>query len=64
MPPNWPDLVKYSSELATENDYNLAEEWLLVQPNLVPDHKRFQTSSADSRISDPFAIVTNPSTSI
>ena len=25
VPPNWPDLVKYSSELATDNDFDLAE---------------------------------------
>ena len=63
MPPNWPDLVEHSSELATKNDFDLAEEWSSVQPNSMPDHEIFQTSGAD-RISDPFAIVTDPATSI
>ena len=63
MPPNWPDLVEHSSELATKNDFDLAEEWFSVQPNLMPDHERFQTSGAD-RISDLFAIMTDSTTSI
>ena len=27
VPPNWSDLVKYSSELATTQDFSLAETW-------------------------------------
>ena len=29
MPPNWAHLVQHSSELATNQDYNLAESWLV-----------------------------------
>ena len=63
VPQNCLDLVEYYSELATENDFNLAEEWSSVQPNSMPDHERFQMSGAD-RISDPFATVTDPATII
>ena len=28
LPPNWEDLVKYSSEMATTKDVNLADTWL------------------------------------
>ena len=28
IPPNWLDLVKYCSELATTQDFSLAETWL------------------------------------
>ena len=28
LPPNWEDLVTYSSEMATTKDVNLADTWL------------------------------------
>ena len=60
---NFEEHSRAYSELATKNDFDFSEEWSSVQPNSMPDHKRFQTSGAD-RISDPFAIVTDPATSI
>ena len=34
VPPNWADLVEFSTELATNQDYNLAETWLEESTNL------------------------------
>ena len=51
MPPNWADLVKHSSELATNQDYNLAESWL-VDSNLPSD-----LPPADNPVSNLYGIV-------
>ena len=49
LPPNWEDLVKYSSEMATTTDVELADTWLNGQ----------SAEGATDQISDPFAIVTD-----
>ena len=49
LPPNWEDLIKYLSEMATSNDVNLAGTWLNGQ----------YAVDAMDQISDPFAIVTD-----
>ena len=53
VPPNWADLVSYSSEHASSQDYILAETWL--------NHSSSKTGSspADNPVVDPFAIVTH-----
>ena len=53
VPPNWADLVEYSSEHASSQDYNLAETWLNYS-NRSPN-----SSPADNPVVDPFAIVTH-----
>ena len=51
VPPNWDDLVKHSSELATNQDFNLAETWLAhdSQPDEMPTNP----------ITDPYEIVSD-----
>ena len=51
MPPNWADLVKHSSELATNQDYNLEESWL-VDSNSPSD-----LPPAENPVSNPYWIV-------
>ena len=53
VPPNWADLVEYSSEHANSQDYKLAETWLNYS-NRSPN-----SSPADNPVVDPFAIVTH-----
>ena len=48
LPPNWEDLVKYSSEMATTTDVDLADTWLNGQ----------STAGATDQLSDPFGILT------
>ena len=53
VPPHWEDLLRHSSEKATDEDFDLAQDWmdsterLPGQPN----------ESAGSRITDPYAVV-------
>jgi len=49
VPPNWSDLVKYSTERATPEDFDLAETWLSAQPDVTKDQP----------LSDPFGVVTD-----
>ena len=49
LPPNWEDLVKYSSEMATTKDVNLADTRLNIQ----------STEGATDQLSDPSEIVTD-----
>ena len=48
---NWADLVKRSSELATNQDYNLAESWL------VDSNSPSNLPPADNPVSNPYGIV-------
>jgi hypothetical protein len=50
LPPNWEELVKYSSERATAEDVELADTWLSSSS---------QNVDGKDRLSDPFAIVTD-----
>ena len=54
-PPHWKDLLKYSSEKATDEDFDLAQDWMsttdkMKDPVLMP--------AAGTRITDPFVVVT------
>ena len=49
LPPNWEDLVKYLSDMATTKDVNLAKTWL---------NSQYEVVSTD-QLSDPFTIVTD-----
>ena len=50
IPPNWKELVQYSSERATDEDVALADTWL---------NSSSQNVDAKDRLNDPFAIVTD-----
>ena len=53
VPSNWADIVSYSSELVSTQDYQLAVTWLnnsISNPNSNPE---------DNPVLDPFAIVTD-----
>jgi len=53
-PPHWHDLLKYSSEKATDEDFNLAKEWMNMVEKM-PDQVSMPT--ATGRIADPFVVV-------
>ena len=48
IPPNWENLVKHSSEMATDQDVYLEDSWLKGKSN----------EGASDQLSDPFAILT------
>ena len=49
IPPNWEDLVTYSTEKATTIDFEMAETWLAGAP----------VAAASDPLSDPYAIVSD-----
>jgi len=51
-PPHWEDLVKYSSEMATKEDYNIAETWLQSNQNN-------KVQPTDNPVVDPFDVVSD-----
>jgi len=53
VPPNWSDLVKHSSELATNQDYKLAETWLDQSNSL------YAFTPVDSPVVNSFTIVSD-----
>ncbi len=53
-PPHWKDLHKYSSKKATDEDFDLAQEWMST--NKMPDQVSMPT--AGGRITDLFFVVT------
>jgi hypothetical protein len=53
-PPHWHDLLKYSSEKATDEDFDLAEEWMNMVDKM-PD--QVSMPPAAGRITDPFVVV-------
>jgi len=53
-PPHWHDLLKYSSEKATDEDFDLAKEWMNMVDKM-PDQVSMPTAAG--RITDPFVIV-------
>ena len=53
-PPHWHDLLKYSSEKATDEDFDLAKEWMNVVDK-IPDQVSMPTAAG--RITDPFVVV-------
>ena len=55
MSRTWAQLVAHSTELATKEDFDLAEEWSTAQPEEVP--RSVQMPSPGGRITDPFAVV-------
>ena len=52
VPPNWSDLVEHSSELATNQDYNLAEIWLASKSNSLTEEMPI-----GNPVVDPFNVV-------
>ena len=55
-PPNWADLVMYYSELSTDKDFELSQNWISDLPSMVPESERAPNPNID-RIIDPFAVV-------
>jgi hypothetical protein len=55
VPPHWEDLLKYSSEKATGEEFSLAEDWMESIKRVPGDHTNVP---AGSRITDPFAVIT------
>jgi len=53
-PPHWNGLLKYSSKMATDEDFNLAQEWMST--NKMQDQVSMPT--AGGCITDPFVVVT------
>jgi len=53
-PPHWRGLLKYSSEKATDEDFDLAKEWMNMVDKM-PDQVSMPT--ATGRITDPFVVV-------
>jgi hypothetical protein len=54
VPPHWEDLLKHSSEKATNEEFSLAEDWIDVIETM-PDQSNVMAGSC---ITDPFAVVT------
>ena len=55
VPPHWVDLLKYSSEKATDEEFSLAEDWMELIKKVPSDHSN---EPAGSRITDPFTVIT------
>ena len=51
LPPNWEDLVHHSCETATAEEVELADSWLSAVA---------KEGANDDQLSDPFAVVTDP----
>ncbi len=58
VPPHWEDLLKHSSEKATDEEFSLAEDWMDLIKKMPGDQSNV---TAGSRITDPFAVVTKDS---
>jgi hypothetical protein len=58
VPPHREDLLKHSSEKATDEDFSLAEDWMDSIEKVPGDQPNVP---AGSRITDPFAVVTKDS---
>jgi len=58
VPPHWEDLLKDSTEKATDEEFSLAEDWMESIERVPGDHPNV---SAGSRITDPFAVITEES---
>ena len=55
-PPHWHDLLKYSSEKATDEDFDLAKEWMNMVDKM-PDQAQVSMPTAEGCITDPFVVV-------
>jgi hypothetical protein len=53
VPPHWEDLLRHSSEKATDEDFDLAQDWM-DSTNRLPGQPN---ETAGSRITDPYAVV-------
>ena len=61
VPPHWEDLLKYSSKKATDEEFSLAGDWMDSIGKVPGDHPNVP---AGSRISDPFAVITEESNTL
>ena len=61
MPPNWEDLVKNSKEIATIEEFELADDWIkkteAPRETLEPTMDSLPAQDSSSRITDPFAVM-------
>jgi hypothetical protein len=60
VPPHWEDLLKHSSEKATDEEFSLTEDGMDLIKKMPGDQSNV---TAGSRITDPFAVVTKILTS-
>jgi hypothetical protein len=51
VPPHWADLHKHSTKRATDEEFNLAEEWIKEMPDQV------DVPTVGSHLTDPFALI-------
>jgi hypothetical protein len=58
VPPHWEDLLKHSSKKATDEEFCLAEDWMDLIKKMPGN---LLNEMAGSRITDPFAVVTENS---
>ena len=56
IPPNWYDLVIHSSEVATDEDFELAQNWSSNLPPMVPEYGNPPNSGLNC-ITDMFVVV-------
>jgi hypothetical protein len=61
VPPHWEDLLKYSSEKATDEDFSLAEVWIDSIKKVPGDHPNVPAGSC---ITDPFTVITEESNTL
>ncbi len=54
VPPHWEDLLKHSSEKATDEEFSLAKDWMDSIEKMPGD---LLNEMAGSGITDPFAVV-------
>ncbi len=58
VPPHWEDLLNYSSKKATDEEFSLAKDWM---DSIKKMPGNLSNVPAGSRITDPFAVVTENS---
>ena len=54
-PPHWEDLLRHSSEKATDEDFELAQDWMDITERLPGQ----SNDTAGSRITDPYAVMSD-----
>ena len=54
-PPQWKDLLKFSSKKATDEDFDLAQDWMSTTDKM---KESVLMPEAGTRITDPFVAVT------
>ena len=61
IPPNWSNLVIHSSEMSTNQDFQLTQNWSSDLPPMVPEYDR-KPNPGLNWITNPYAIVLDHTT--